>query len=136
MGGARKDLKPKNREVIKMKWIALVSVLLLVWLAGCSQSGEQTEIEDFMAVYRARGTISDSLLTELEAHMRTGYEGCTRDTAWVQKQADIERRIALEDRLNRLREMERTGTDVERTAATEKITQLLKAERERKEKNR
>lgn len=105
--------------------ILLVSVLAI--LASPTLAAEEDDpYAEYLAHFRQMGT-SDSLLVQLETSIRQP----TRDSTWEAEHLEIVRKIFLEYRINKLKELMQNGTLEQRAAAYAKIQELLQQEKNR-----
>ena len=81
---------------------------------------EEIAIAEYLAHFQQMGT-SDSLLVQLESSIRQP----ARDSVWVARHLEIMRKVFLEYRIVKLRELIKTGTLEQQTAAESKIQELL-----------
>ncbi|TFH49429.1 MAG: hypothetical protein E4G89_04830 [Methanothrix sp.] len=105
--------------------VLLASVIAISALPAFAAAEEDTFAE-YIAHFRQMGT-SDSLLAQLETSIRQP----TRDSTWEAEHNEIVRKIYLEYRINKLKEIMQNGTLEERAAAYEKIQELLQQEKNR-----
>lgn len=105
--------------------VLLASAIVMSALLAPAE-GEEEWIAEYLDHYRQLG-ISDSLLTQLEANLRQA----AKDSTWLAKHVEIQRKMMLEYRINKLRELVRTGTPEEKAAAEAKIQELLEKEANR-----
>jgi len=108
-----------------MKQMLCVALLVpaIAILALLALAEEEDPIVEYLAYYQQMG-VSDSLLAQLETNMRQE----NKDSTWLAEHIEIQRKIMLEYRINKLEELAQTGTPEQKETAEAKIKELLDKE--------